>query len=159
MDILSSLTDPITFQLLIAAILGSLLGLEREIARKDPSLRTFMLICLGSCTFAILSSHVAVFANAGPTELYGRSDPGRIAAQVVVGIGFLGAGSIFRSRDRIMGLTTAALMWVAASIGMAVGFERTDVALKATIIALLFMVILNGLHALIARLSSDTDQA
>jgi putative Mg2+ transporter-C (MgtC) family protein len=145
-EYLSFLKEPVTLHLIIAAFLGSLLGLERELARKDPSLRTFMLICLGSCTFTLLSIHCAIeFASAANVSIP-RADPGRIAAQIVVGIGFLGAGSIFRSRDRIMGLTTAALMWVAAGIGMAVGFDRFDLAFKATIVALSFMIILNLVH-------------
>src|SRR5437868_4391335 len=102
-----------------------------------------MLICLGSCTFTMISIHTALDLGAD------RADPGRIAAQIVVGIGFLGAGSIFRSRDRIMGLTTAALMWVAASIGMAVGVDRFDIAFKATIVALSFMILLSLVHSVL----------
>ncbi len=145
MDLLEPFRDPINFNLIVAALLGSVLGLERELARKDPSLRTFMLICLGSCTFAIISIHSA--------EGVPNAEPSRIAAQIVVGIGFIGAGSIFRSRDRIVGLTTAALMWVAAGIGMAVGFDRLDVAFAATIICLSFMVVLNFVHRIIAKLN------
>ena len=151
MEFLSILREPVTFHLIIAAFLGSLLGLERELARKDPSLRTFMLIALGSCAFSIISIHTAL--DLGSL----RSDPGRIAAQIVVGIGFLGAGSIFRSRDRIMGLTTAALMWVTAAIGMAVGFDRFDVAFKTTIVALSFMILLNLLHQLLRYLFPDKE--
>jgi putative Mg2+ transporter-C (MgtC) family protein len=142
-EILNVLKEPVTSHLIVAAFLGSLLGLERELARKDPSLRTFMLISLGSCTFAILSIHCGT--NMGLLN----NDPGRIAANIVVGIGFLGAGSIFRSRDRIMGLTTAALMWLTAGIGMSVGFDRFDVAFKATVVALSFMILLNLIHQVI----------
>jgi putative Mg2+ transporter-C (MgtC) family protein len=117
-----------TTQLTIAAGLGVLMGLEREFSGKDPSLRTFTLICLGSCAFSIISvDSVIGVVNA---------DPSRIAAQIVTGVGFLGAGTIFRSANRVVGLTTAALMWVTASIGMAVGFGRTDVAVTATLLSL-----------------------
>ena len=151
MEIFEAFQDPVNFHLIVAAILGSVLGLERELARKDPSLRTFMLICLGSCTFTLISIHSA--------QGVPNAEPSRIAAQIVVGIGFLGAGSIFKSRDRIMGLTTAALMWVAAAIGMSVGFERIDVAFSATVICLAFMVLLNFLHKLIGYLESSDGEA
>ena len=88
-----------------------------------------------------------------------NNDPGRIAANIVVGIGFLGAGSIFRSRDRIKGLTTAALMWLTAAIGMSVGFERFDVAFKATVVALSFMIVLNIIHQLIRVVYPDEEDS
>src|SRR5690606_25617716 len=78
-----------------------------------------------------------------------NADPGRITAQVVSGIGFLGAGAIFRSRRGISGLTTAALMWLTAAVGMAVGLSRVDLAVQATSIAILVMLLLNLVHRLI----------
>jgi putative Mg2+ transporter-C (MgtC) family protein len=149
MDFLNFMYEPVTANLITAACLGSLLGLEREIARKDPSFRTFMLICVGSCTFSLMSYHTAM-----NYEIV-RADPGRIAAQIVVGIGFLGAGTIFRSRERVVGLTTAALMWVCAAIGMAVGFDRFDIAYKATAIVLVFMVVLSYVHKLFGKIYGD----
>lgn len=140
-------SDTIAYHLILAAFIGSLFGLEREIAKKDPSLRTFMLICLGSCTFALVSLQSA--------EGHSHADPGRIAAQIVSGIGFLGAGAIFRSRDRIVGITTAALMWTTAAIGVAIGFDRIDIAIKAAIIALSFMVVLSYLHEFISYLKGS----
>lgn len=140
--------DNIIFQqLLIAAGLGSLIGLERELAGKDPSLRTFMLISLGSCLFSIASIHAAVGVQ--------NADPGRIGAQIVSGIGFLGAGAIFRSPRGISGLTTAALMWMTAAIGMAVGFARTDMAIQGTAVALFVMILLNIVHRVLGRLRTN----
>ena len=140
--ILQILTDffanPATTQLTIAAGLGILIGLEREFSGKDPSLRTFTLISLGSCAFSIISvDSVIGVANA---------DPSRIAAQIVTGVGFLGAGTIFRSANRVVGLTTSALMWVTASVGMAVGFQRTDVAITATLLAIMSTIGLRAVH-------------
>lgn len=128
-------------ELVIAASLGALIGLERELAGKDPSLRTFSLICLGSCLFSIVS----VDAAAGIVH----ADPSRIAAQIVSGIGFLGAGVIFRSSRGVTGFTTAALMWATAAIGMAVGFGRIDLAATATILALLINYVLQLVHRII----------
>ncbi len=130
-------------QLLIAAGLGAVIGVEREIAGKDPSIRTFSLISLGSCIFAMLSWEVV--------QSYHFGDPGRIAAQIVPGIGFIGAGTIFRSKYGVSGFTTAALMWVTAGIGMAAGFNRNDLATSATIIAVVLTFSLRILHRIIRR--------
>lgn len=130
-------------QLFFAALLGALIGVEREIAGKDPSIRTFSLIALGSCLFAILS--LETFNE------YHIGDPSRIAAQIIPGIGFLGAGTIFRSKFGVSGFTTAALMWVTAGIGMAVGFGRIDLATSVTVIAIILTLSLRILHGFIRK--------
>lgn len=130
--------NPANIQLVIAAGLGMLIGLEREFSGKDPSLRTFTLISLGSCAFSIISVDSAIGIP--------HAEPSRIAAQIVTGVGFLGAGTIFRSANRVVGLTTSALMWVTASIGMAVGFQRVDVAVTATFLAVIATVGLRAVH-------------
>lgn len=127
-------------ELFLSVVLGAAIGLEREIRGKDPSLRTFAFICLGSCLFTMLSREAAV---ASP-----HADPSRIAAQIVTGIGFLGVGTIFRSPRGISGLTTSALMWVTAAIGMAVGFGYQQLALQATLYALAASLFLNLWHEL-----------
>ena len=134
--------------LIVAAILGSIIGLERELAKKDPSLRTFTFICVGSCLFSLMSIHSVVDVRGG--------DPSRIAAQVVTGIGFIGAGAIFRSKDSVRGLTTAALIWVTASIGVAVGFGNFELAITATVIVLISNYLLTVLHRVIRFLRGDT---
>lgn len=99
-------------RLLLAAFLGGIIGLEREIRRKPAGLRTNMFMCVGSALFTLLSEELA--------HVFG-GDPVRIAAQLIPGIGFIGAGSILHSRGSVVGLTTAATIFVIASIGMAVG--------------------------------------
>ena len=141
MDMQTILWSPLHAHLLIAGGLGALIGLERELAGKDPSLRTFMLISLGSCTFAIVSRMSVMGAMDG--------DPSRIAAQVVTGIGFIGAGAIFRGSQRISGMTTAAFMWITAAIGMAVGFEQVDLAVSATVISIVLTWLLKLVHRII----------
>lgn len=138
------LSNPVHTHILIAAGLGTLIGLEREISGKDPSVRTFALISMGSCLFTILSLKVVEGIQGG--------DPGRIAAQIIPGIGFIGAGTIFRSKHGVSGFTTAALMWIAASIGMAVGLDQIDLAASSTIIALVLTVGLRIFHIMIAKL-------
>jgi putative Mg2+ transporter-C (MgtC) family protein len=102
----------IIFKLFLASLLGGLIGLERELSHKPAGLRTNMFICVGSCLFTILSEEMA--------HRFG-GDPVRIAAQLIPGIGFIGAGAILRDRGSVVGLTTAATIFVNASIGMAVG--------------------------------------
>ena len=116
----------------LAAILGGAIGLEREYRHKPAGLRTNMLIALGSALFSMLS--VELGAGAG--------SPDRIAAQVVTGIGFLGAGAILRSGDHIHGLTTAATIWVNAAIGMAAGLGSYTVATVAAAITLVVLALL-----------------
>src|SRR3989338_11000577 len=117
MDIINSLNNPIPFvELLVALLLGSALGLERSIAHKTAGVRTFALVSMGSCLFVIIARLVI------PTVQTFNYDPLRIAAGVVMGIGFLCGGVIIFKDSTLTGLTTAAGLWVAAGIGMAVGY-------------------------------------
>ncbi len=104
----------IIFKLVLASLLGGLIGLERELHRKPAGLRTNLFMCVGSALFTILSREVAVRFGA-------PSDTARIAAQLIPGIGFIGAGAILRDRGSVTGITTAATIFVNASVGMAVG--------------------------------------
>ncbi|MCS6845648.1 MAG: MgtC/SapB family protein [Caldilineales bacterium] len=122
-------------QLLLAAFLGGLIGLEREAGRRPAGMRTFMLVTVGSTLFTILSIH------AFPTET-GVRDSARVAAQIVSGIGFLGVGTIWRSQNAVKGLTTAAGLWVAAAIGMAVGAGYGLLAAATTVLVLIILVVL-----------------
>ena len=100
-------------RLLAACVAGAIVGFERELRDKPAGLRTNVMICLGAALFTLLSIHVG--------GAKGTSDPGRIAAQVVTGVGFLGAGAILHARGHVIGLTTAATIWLVASVGMAFG--------------------------------------
>ncbi len=122
-------------QCLIAMALGAVLGIEREMHTKPAGLRTIMFVCLGSCLFTLMS-----LAIAGP----GQQD--RIAANIVTGIGFLGAGAIFRDENRISGLTTAAMIWYAAAIGMMVGKGYESFAMLMTGIAIAIIWIIYPLE-------------
>jgi len=115
-----------SLRLLLAAGLGGLIGLEREMSGKPAGYRTLMLVSLGACLFTILSD---VFGS--------TSDPSRIAAGVVVGVGFLGGGTIWRTEGLVAGLTTAAAIWAAAAVGLAVGGGEYVIASVATGIVLL----------------------
>ncbi len=133
-------------RLLAAVILGFLLGLERELTNKYAGLRTHILVCLGACVFTILSIYgFPTFAdgdNVIITQATGVRDTARIAAQIVTGIGFIGAGTVLRNGPMVFGLTTAATLWIAASIGMACGCGMYDVAVVATVISVAVLTII-----------------
>lgn len=126
-------------RLIAAAFLGGLIGLERELSHKPAGLRTNMLICSGSALFMIVSQLVA-----GSGTYSG--DPGRIAAQVVAGIGFLGAGVIVHSRGSVVGVTTGATIFVIAAIGLAVGGGYYVPAAAATLIVIVSLLVLGKLE-------------
>ena len=119
-------------QLLLAVGLGAAIGVEREVAHKSAGMRTHALVSLGSALFTIVSHSLS-----GPTV-----DPTRIAAQIVTGIGFLGAGLIVFDKSKLKGLTTAAGVWTASAIGMAVGFNLNAIAIFATLLTILVFVVL-----------------
>lgn len=108
-------------RLALAAALGSIIGLEREFREREAGLRTHLLVSLGSALFTIVSAFGFHDVLTHDPQVVVRLDPSRIAAQIVSGIGFLGAGAIIRQGLSIRGLTTAATLWVVAAIGMAVG--------------------------------------
>ncbi len=122
--------------LLIALVLGTLLGMERTFAGKTAGMRTYALVSMGSCLFIIISQTVVPLG--GPLNF----DPMRMAAGIVMGIGFLCGGVIIFQDSHITGLTTAAGLWVSAGIGMAVGFGLITLAIFATIATLFVFSIL-----------------
>jgi putative Mg2+ transporter-C (MgtC) family protein len=125
-------------RLALAAALGGAIGFERELRDREAGLRTHMLVCLGSALFTIVSAYgFREFLTSGDQVV--RADPTRIAAQIVTGIGFLGAGAIIRQGISVRGLTTAATLWVAAAIGIASGagfYSGAVIATVVTIVAL-----------------------
>lgn len=126
-------------RLLVAAILGGLVGMDRETAGKPAGLRTNMLICVGSALLTMISVAIArTWDPPGPA----LADPGRVAAQIVSGIGFLGAGTILRTKADVRGLTTAASIWVVAAIGMAVGVGGYFLAVATTLLVLITLIAL-----------------
>jgi len=127
----------IFIRLLLALVLSGFIGLERQIHRRTAGLRTHILVGLGSCLIMLTSLYIfAIYKNEVPL------DPARIAAGVITGIGFLGAGAIIRDREGIKGLTTAASLWVVAGIGLATGCGFYKAALFTTILALITLFFL-----------------
>ena len=117
-------------KIVISLVLGGALGMERQYHDKPAGYATNCLICLGAMLFTVLSEYMG---NAG-------GDPGRIAAQVVTGVGFIGAGSILRDGNKISGLTTAANVWAVAAIGMAIGYNQLFLATTTTVAILLLQL-------------------
>jgi putative Mg2+ transporter-C (MgtC) family protein len=122
-------------RLAVAAGLGGAIGFERELREREAGLRTHILVCVGSALFTIVSAYgfEGFLANGGQVV---RADPTRIAAQIVTGIGFLGAGAIIRHGISVRGLTTAATLWVAAAIGIASGAGYYSGAVVGTVITI-----------------------
>jgi putative Mg2+ transporter-C (MgtC) family protein len=127
-------------RLLLAAVIGGALGTERELRRKSAGFRTNILIALGCAVFTIVSLNLSQ-----------TGDPGRMAAQIVTGIGFLGAGTILRNRDRVRGLTTAATVWVNAALGTAAGAGLYRLAMIAAGFTLIVLLILGRIEAAIEK--------
>jgi putative Mg2+ transporter-C (MgtC) family protein len=126
----------VLWRLALAGALGGAIGFERELREREAGLRTHMIVCIGSALFTIISAYgFTEFLTSGDTVV--RADPTRIAAQIVTGIGFLGAGAIIRQGISVRGLTTAATLWVAAAIGMAAGAGYYPGAVLGTIITLI----------------------
>ncbi len=127
-------------QVSIAFIIGAVLGLEREFRSKPAGFRTMILISVGSCLYTILSQ-----------ELGGISSSDRIASNIVTGIGFIGAGVIFKEGISVNGLTTAALIWVTAALGMAIGYKNYPLALVVTIIVVVALFVLEPVQRFINK--------
>lgn len=125
-------------KLLLSMVLGALVGLERRHKGQTAGMRTFALICMGA-TLAML---VSIYIPQRLFENTANGDPGRIAAQVISGIGFLGAGAIIQMKGSVRGLTTAAGMWMTASIGLAVGAGMYVVAITAAVAIILVLTML-----------------
>jgi len=122
-------------RLLVALILGAIVGLERERQERAAGLRTVTMVSLGSCLFTIVGAYG-----------FSQTDPSRVAAQIVTGIGFLGAGTIFLRKDLVRGLTTAATIWAVAAIGMAAGTAEYVIAFFTTLLILSVLMVLKPIE-------------
>jgi putative Mg2+ transporter-C (MgtC) family protein len=136
----------LVLQLALATLLGGAIGLERELSGKPAGLRTNILICMGSVIFTQLSFTMAT----------GTADPTRVAAQIVTGVGFIGAGTILHARGTVVGLTSAATIWVVAGIGVALGAGHYLEAVGSTVFVLVVLQGMRWVEGLIERRSTVT---
>jgi len=145
-------------RLSLAAALGGAIGMERELRERQAGLRTHLVVCLGSALFTLVSAYgFREFLVSGGSLV--RTDPTRIAAQIVSGIGFLGAGAIIRQGLSVRGLTTAATLWLVAAIGMATGAGYYSAALFTTVGALLTLGPLRiAAYKIVHRYRPDVDR-
>jgi putative Mg2+ transporter-C (MgtC) family protein len=142
----------IIFRLFLASFLGGLVGLEREVHGREAGVRTYLLVSLGSALIMVVSEYLAFeYQSKFSSDLF-RVDPGRIAAQAITGIGFLGAGVIIRYKNSIRGLTTAASMWVVCAIGLAIG---AGYYLFGSVVSGIAILSLIGLKRIEKKLSKD----
>jgi len=132
-----------TERLLMAALIGALLGLEREWRQKAAGLRTNILIAVGTTAFTLMSIEFASGVQG--------ADPGRVAAQIVTGVGFLGAGAIMRTDSGVHGLTTAATVWVNAALSIAIGGGQYHLAVIGSVVTLSALIILHPIETALDR--------
>jgi putative Mg2+ transporter-C (MgtC) family protein len=133
-------------QVVLATVLGGAIGMERELSGKPAGLRTNILICVGATLFTVLSLKLAAI----------RGDPARVAAQILPGVGFIGAGTILHARGSVTGLTSAATIWVVAAIGMALGAGAYAEAVGTTLLVMLILGGLGYLEDFVARRSTHS---
>ncbi|HEY3042269.1 MAG TPA: MgtC/SapB family protein [Pyrinomonadaceae bacterium] len=141
--ITSSLSIVVAVKLVLAILCGGAIGFERELKRKAAGLRTNVLICMGSALFMMVSRHIGGGAP--------YTDPARLVAQVVTGIGFLGAGVILQARGSITGLTTAATIFVVGAVGIAIGDGMFGVALFSTALIIIVLVALRRVERFVIK--------
>ena len=142
----------IFFQLILSVLLGALIGVEREYKKKEAGLRTYSLVSLGTCLFTVMSFDLYKIFSGAPGINF---DPSRIIQAVAAGIGFIGAGVIFRQTSGVVGLTTAAGLWVSSAVGVAVGSGFYIMAVAGTVLALFILVFLGWLEEKIFKKGSD----
>lgn len=134
----------IILRLMLSMILGGLVGFERQTHKRDAGLRTHILVCLGSCLIMLTSIYIfEVYKDQVPL------DPGRIAAGVITGIGFLGAGTIIRGREEVKGLTTAASLWIVSAIGLSAGIGFYKASIFATLLVLIVLSVLRRIEVVV----------
>ncbi len=147
----------IGIRLLFASILGALIGFERDMHGRSAGLRTNLLISLGAAAFMILSETVSTsYLSGHDSNSILRSDPARIAANIITGIGFIGAGAIIKAGFSVKGLTTAACIWISAGIGMSAGTGFYELAIVLTAIGLFSLIFLNLFEKVYAKNSYRT---
>jgi putative Mg2+ transporter-C (MgtC) family protein len=133
-------------RILVATFLSGLIGLEREVCRHEAGLRTHILVCVGSTLIMLTSLHVFDIYKA-----QAQLDPTRIAAGVITGIGFLGAGAIMRSQEGIRGLTTASSLWVVAALGLSIGCGFFKTSIFVTFLVLIVLLFLRRFENLLLK--------
>lgn len=134
----------IVFRIFLAVVLAFAPGVERELTGKFAGLRTHILVCVGACVFTLLS--IYGFKMHETVGVIGTNDPARIAAQVITGIGFIGAGTVMRNGGNVFGITTAATLWVCAAIGMSCGCGEYVIAIITSIATLIVLVSIRRLE-------------
>ena len=138
----------VALRLLCAMLVGALVGVEREYTHRPAGLRTHILVALGACVASIMGQ--MLFAQYG-----GNSDPARLSAQVITGVGFLGAGTIMKEGANVKGLTTAASVWAVACLGIAAGFGYYALTIVGTVLILITLTLFENLQQNLLRTSSE----
>lgn len=147
----------LTIRILIAAALGGFIGLERELRDQPAGLRTHMLVAIGAGLFTLVGAYGFESLSTGAPSAV-RADVTRVASQIVVGIGFLGGGTILRHGATVRGLTTAASLWVTAAVGLAVGIGMYQIATVTAVVTVVAMAFLKPLEKRMTSFRIRSDQ-
>ena len=142
----------VAFKLILSAVLGAIIGVEREIKNRAAGFRTHIIVSVGACLIMLIGIDAI-----GDISSDKARDAARIAGQVVSGIGFLGAGTILQKKNAVSGLTTAATLWLSAAIGLAVGIGYYEGAIIATVICIVTLISLKGISDLINKKTTRSD--
>lgn len=135
----------ILFRVVLAVLLAFIPGIERELTGKFAGLRTHILVCLGACVFTLISIY-GFQTTVNTAGVITQNDPARIAAQIITGIGFIGAGTVMRHGSSVSGITTAATLWVCAAIGMCCGCGEYISAITTSIVTLIVLIVIRRLE-------------
>lgn len=146
-------------RLILAIVMGGLLGFEREYHRKAAGLRTHMMVALGAATFTLIALELYAQVSAAGADSAARVDPMRLIEGIIGGIGFLGAGAIIQGRDTVAGLTTAGSIWFVGSVGVAIGGGYYSIAALAVVAGLVVLAGMGLMERLLPRRSSGDDGA
>jgi putative Mg2+ transporter-C (MgtC) family protein len=154
-DVLAISNEEAIWRLTVALLLGAIIGIEREMTQKSAGMRTHMLVCMGSAIFTLIST-ADLWSHSLPTtplppgvHLNISQDPGRISAQIVTGIGFIGGGALLKYGTNVRGVTTAASLWLMAAVGMLVGIGALQLAFVATVMAFVVLFSLGRVERII----------
>lgn len=155
--------EEIVVRILVGSLIGALIGSERKQSKKPAGITTHLVVCLGATLVTIIQSKIDLntikLLSEHPELLSAvKSDPTRIPAQIVSGIGFLGGGVILHSKDTVSGITTAATIWITACLGIGVGYGFFEIVIPATIVLLIALYILKK-HGIFSELAEEAEKA
>ena len=153
----SSYLEPL-WQIILAAFLGGLIGLEREHKRKEAGLRTFALVSLGACFFTLVSNYFFIVYNQSAGSNVVEVDPTRVVQAVAIGIGFIGSGLIIQRKSQVEGLTTAAGLWATAALGIGIGLRLYFLSVAGALLVVVIFAVFQVVEEKFLKTKEDKEE-